>query len=147
MIRAILPILLRFLLHPLQDRSLRTLLTRDALQEVSRYRHRLPLELTRLFQRQLRALTWLTTGLIAHRRSCCRPIPRRAFRVLSFSSYYPNRKDISQSALITSNQRGQDFPGRARGCLGRKYSGELPPQIPRQEFSGRALSLSEYKHL
>src|SRR5271169_376842 len=135
MIRAILPILLRFLVRSLQVRSLRTLLTRDAPQEVSRYRHRLPLELTRLFQRQLRALTWLTTGLIAHRRSCCRPIPRRALRVLSFSSYYPNRKDISQSALITPNQRGLDFPGGATKCSGRKYSDELPPpEIPRQKL-------------
>jgi hypothetical protein len=122
---------LRFLMRPLQALSLRTLLTRGALQEGSRYRPRLPLELIRSFHRQLRALTWLTTGSIAHRRLCCRAIPLRAVRVLPFSNYCPKRKHFSQSAVITSNQRGRDFPGKAKKCSGRKYSDELSPERPR----------------
>jgi hypothetical protein len=89
MIRAILPVRLRFLVRQLQVLSLRIPLTKDAPREVSQYRHRPPLELIRLFHRRLRALAWLTTGSIAHSRLFCRPIPRRAVRVFSFSSYYP----------------------------------------------------------
>src|SRR5208282_3617615 len=90
-IKATRPIRLRFLARPLQALSLRTLSTEDALQEVSRYRLRLPLELIHLFHRQVRALMWLTTGSIAHRRLCCRPMPRRAVRVCFSSRYYPKR--------------------------------------------------------
>src|ERR1700722_909063 len=103
MIIAIPLIRLQFLARPLSARSSETLLTRDALLELSRSQHRPLLERIRSFHRQLRVLTWCTTASVAPRRSCCRPTPRQAFRVLPFSNYCPKRKHISHVPGLARN--------------------------------------------